>query len=152
MDSEAKALLCEAYVKKIQSTMGIEEESTTVVEESSLPSSESDPDPEDLDVPTPMEEGEESSEGKELVVLSSTVKSAKSSEIEDPEQFCCQLCPCSNNAKAKEETELPPTLTRSQCADDKVGRRVQQIAAILRNLSFEEDNAVMMAENTTMLR
>lgn len=47
---------------------------------------------------------------------------------------------------------LPFTLTRSHHAGDKVGQRICQIAHILRNLSFEQDNASVMAKNPTLMR
>ncbi|CAL8120253.1 unnamed protein product [Orchesella dallaii] len=47
---------------------------------------------------------------------------------------------------------LPFTLARTQNTGDKVGQRISQIAHILRNLSFEQDNACIMAKNATLMR
>ncbi|ODM90995.1 AT-rich interactive domain-containing protein 2 [Orchesella cincta] len=47
---------------------------------------------------------------------------------------------------------LPFTLARTHNAGDKVGQRICQIAHILRNLSFEQDNASIMAKNATLMR
>ncbi|XP_035708773.1 AT-rich interactive domain-containing protein 2 isoform X5 [Folsomia candida] len=74
------------------------------------------------------------------------------SPTEDLEQVCCKLCPCNKNEKDGEHFTLPPSLTRSHDSHDKESKRVHQIALMLRNLSFEEDNAEVMAHNRTMLR
>lgn len=84
---------------------------------------------------------------------------------EDPVQLCCSLCPCAkmsrgvSSSQGKNSDEYspsnlvpPPTLTRSHDSTDKESKRVHQVALILRNLSFEDDNAQVMAENVTMLR
>jgi len=79
---------------------------------------------------------------------------------------CCLNCPChksrSDTSIANENTckksiaddiaPYPFHMRRSAFSDDKVGQRVQQIAHILRNLSFESDNASIMGNNSTLLR
>jgi hypothetical protein len=82
---------------------------------------------------------------------------------------CCFHCPCHKNstefsilgrtvtpkgikAEADADVSYPFCLSRSTNSKDKMGQRVQQIAHILRNLSFESDNASIMGKNSTLLR
>jgi len=91
--------------------------------------------------------------------------------LTDSVPSCCSACPCREWGAGATEEEVPyerllegswlaqeissPPLLAS-CAEgdarDKVGQRVLQVTNILRNLSFEEENASVMAKNDTFLR
>lgn len=107
-------------------------------------------------------------------------KSAPEIKSEPIFKLCCSSCPCqrtenvpfgissvefsierpsSKNGHARVDEAgdspsctLPFTLARAHQAEDKVGKRICQIAHILRNLSFEQDNALIMAKSPTLMR
>lgn len=101
------------------------------------------------------------------------------SEPEPCYTWCCSSCPCrrdfgeaekeismpctersipENSETSMEEnregpaSNIPFTLARANKSCEKVGQRISQIAHILRNLSFEQDNAILMAGNPTLMR
>lgn len=57
-----------------------------------------------------------------------------------------------DDAEDGSPNSLPFTLARANQVGDKVGQRICQIAHILRNLSFEQDNAIVMARSPTLMR
>ncbi|CAG7719032.1 unnamed protein product [Allacma fusca] len=139
-EGHARHVLCECFVQKINQSVGAEVEYLDFI---------------DTDV---VFEPELTEEEKWILM------NRKRISERDPEfslSDCCGLCPCKG---VKSQNPLDPfpalnqepqplyLLRKTAYSDDRIGQRITQIANILRNLSFEEDNALLMANNQTLLR
>lgn len=81
-------------------------------------------------------------------------KLKKQKLFEDSGPKCdCTTCPCKSMCDVQPVVpNWPSTLAMLPTLDDKLSKRVHQIAGILRNISFEADNAAVMAKSLALLR
>ena len=136
----ARHPLCECFIQKVNHSIGIEDEYADYFGD---------------------EVDEADMNDEEQWILTQRKRIAdKESDCFNP-SVCCIRCPC---RRIKSHDPLDPfpalndepqplyLLRTSAYSDDRIGQRITQISNILRNLSFEDENAVIMANNPSLLR
>ena len=137
----ARHPLCECFVPKVNYSIGIEEEYSDYFQSDSV------------------EEPDLTDEDRWILM---NRKRISESELEKfSPSLCCARCPC-KGIKSRDPLDPFPALNSEPqpmyllrttvYSDDRIGQRITQISNILGNLSFEEDNALVMASNPGLLR